>query len=313
MSADTSATSKISGSSLFDASAFESFGLHGCGHSMIGATPAEQHEALQHGRVSGSASSVSSSSSVLLGELVFDKFTSADSMGQQELLVKSEQETPPLFSGDANTVELSSHVVESFFESSSDSTPLLGLDGVDHSSNHKEWSSLFDDDIPVTIEDVAEAQSVMTSVEVDMNTGFLPTPVIENMDLSDDENILALSSSALAGAGGASAPKKGSVVSKKSSLKKRASSSSGSVKYDHLGVISYNRKQRAGSLTPVVPESDDPVALKRARNTEAARRSRARKLERMNQLEERVEELLQRNIQLEDEVGRLKELLKNQS
>lgn len=70
-------------------------------------------------------------------------------------------------------------------------------------------------------------------------------------------------------------------------------------KVDKLGVVSYNRKNRNAPLTPVVCESDDPIALKRARNTEAARRSRARKLERMTQLEERVEELLAKNEELE--------------
>lgn len=70
-------------------------------------------------------------------------------------------------------------------------------------------------------------------------------------------------------------------------------------KVDKLGVVSYNRKNRNTPLTPVVCESDDPVALKRARNTEAARRSRARKLERMSQLEERVEQLLAKNEELE--------------
>lgn len=70
-------------------------------------------------------------------------------------------------------------------------------------------------------------------------------------------------------------------------------------KVDKLGVVSYNRKNRNTPLTPVVCESDDPTALKRARNTEAARRSRARKLERMTQLEQRVEELLAKNEELE--------------
>lgn len=70
-------------------------------------------------------------------------------------------------------------------------------------------------------------------------------------------------------------------------------------KVDKLGVVSYNRKNRNSPLTPVVCESDDPVSMKRARNTEAARRSRARKLERMTQLEEKVEELLSRNEELE--------------
>ncbi|ODV97619.1 hypothetical protein PACTADRAFT_47502, partial [Pachysolen tannophilus NRRL Y-2460] len=82
--------------------------------------------------------------------------------------------------------------------------------------------------------------------------------------------------------------------------KRRQDSSSSLVsleneKRDHLGVVSYHKKQRCAPLTPVFTDSDDPVAVKRARNTEAARRSRARKMERMSQLEDRVEQLLQRN------------------
>ncbi|CAR27900.1 hypothetical protein ZYGR_0N03870 [Zygosaccharomyces rouxii] len=80
-------------------------------------------------------------------------------------------------------------------------------------------------------------------------------------------------------------------------------------KVDKLGVVSYNRKNRNAPLTPVLCESDDPVAMKRARNTEAARRSRARKLERMSQLEERVEELLAKNEELEKRNRQLEQRL----
>lgn len=79
-------------------------------------------------------------------------------------------------------------------------------------------------------------------------------------------------------------------------------------KVDHLGCVSYSKKQRSQPLKPILmPE--DPAALKRARNTEAARRSRARKMERMSQLELKVEELIESKKALSDEVGRLKELL----
>lgn len=53
----------------------------------------------------------------------------------------------------------------------------------------------------------------------------------------------------------------------------------------------------------------DSAALKRAKNTEAARRSRARKMERMAQLEEKVEDLMNENSKMCDEVERLKALL----
>lgn len=81
-------------------------------------------------------------------------------------------------------------------------------------------------------------------------------------------------------------------------------------KVDHLGCVSYSKKQRSQPLKPVNLESEDPAAMKRARNTEAARRSRARKMERMNQLEDKVEDLLLSNKDLQDEVGRLQALLR---
>lgn len=87
-----------------------------------------------------------------------------------------------------------------------------------------------------------------------------------------------------------------------------------SAKTDHLGCTAYNRKQRSLPLNPIViPETGDSAAVKRARNTEAARRSRARKMERMNQLEDKVEVLLKRNEELESEVERLRSLLGEKS
>lgn len=79
---------------------------------------------------------------------------------------------------------------------------------------------------------------------------------------------------------------------------------------DDMGITIYSRKPRTLPLRPVeIPESADNATAKRARNTEAARRSRARKLERMGQLEERVKELVDRNEELEAEVQRLKAIV----
>lgn len=81
-------------------------------------------------------------------------------------------------------------------------------------------------------------------------------------------------------------------------------------KVDHLGCVTYSKKQRSQPLQPIVVDDiEDPVALKRAKNTEAARRSRARKMERMNQLEDKVEILVGEKQALQTEVDRLRELL----
>lgn len=82
-------------------------------------------------------------------------------------------------------------------------------------------------------------------------------------------------------------------------------------KMDHLGCVKYSKKNRNQPLEPIKSNSNDPILMKRAKNTEAARRSRARKMERMSQLEDRVEELLEFNGDLSNEVTRLRQLLDN--
>ncbi|MBQ5153819.1 bZIP transcription factor [Macrococcus caseolyticus] len=84
-------------------------------------------------------------------------------------------------------------------------------------------------------------------------------------------------------------------------------SKSSSKKLDDLGFTMYKRKPRTLPLKPVeIPEDGDDLSAKRAKNTEAARRSRARKLERMSQLEDRVRELLDENETLKEEIAQLK-------
>lgn len=102
----------------------------------------------------------------------------------------------------------------------------------------------------------------------------------------------------------------GSLVTPKCNKRKRRESSldsNGQYKKDALGITAYSRKPRSAPLAPiVVDESCDTVQAKRARNTAAARRSRARKLERMTQLEEKVAQLLTLNNALESENSQLK-------
>ena len=207
----------------------------------------------------------------------------------------------PVLSSIDNSDELDSAVVDAFFSSSTDSTPMFEYDTIEQSngsSDPKEWTSLFDDDIPiVTEEDVMLNDKAIESTETNVSalntfelgtmTSFLPTPIIEDEELKP--------------------------IVKKANASNRVSKMKSDEKIDHLGVVAYNRKTRTAPLTPVITKSDDPVAMKRARNTEAARRSRARKLQRMNQLEDRVEALLSRNNELENEVTRLKNLLNLQS
>lgn len=56
-------------------------------------------------------------------------------------------------------------------------------------------------------------------------------------------------------------------------------------------VAGVNAKKRDKPLPPIMVDSNDSVALKRARNTAAARKSRARKVEEREGLESRIAEL----------------------
>lgn len=290
----------------------------------INPTPAQYFSLPMHDE-SAAADSVDDPvvvSSAPMGELIFDKFIKnanastdaspaahADASTHEHKIFHMEDSDPTMTSGFSAAAELNVSIVDNFFDSSStDSTPMFELESQDI-GGVESWTSLFDNDIAVTLDDVSncandvalESESIenkFSDIKVKVEgkakaktTGsmnqFLPTPMLDD-DLSLDKisKPKALHSSPH---GGVSKP--------------------GNDKTDHLGVISYNRKQRAAPLTPVIPESSDPLAVKRAKNTEAARRSRARKLQRMNQLEDKVEELLKRNSDLENEVARLRALL----
>lgn len=190
--------------------------------------------------------------------------------GSLDVLVKKEEEQDPL---DLLVRHEDDGLLPMF-----DSDPAMSA--VSEEDNSK-WGSLFDDEIPINPEEVfnfspqaEQAGKPVIESPVQETVSFLPTPIFEEAPLST-----------------------------KPASKKRVS------KVDHLGVVAYNRKNRSVPLSPVVAESDDPVALKRARNTEAARRSRARKMQRMSQLELKVEQLIARNSELEKEVLRLNSLL----
>lgn len=59
----------------------------------------------------------------------------------------------------------------------------------------------------------------------------------------------------------------------------------------HSSVSGVKARNRDKPLPPIVYDASDPVAVKRARNTEAARKSRARKLELQESMERRIAEL----------------------
>ena len=64
-------------------------------------------------------------------------------------------------------------------------------------------------------------------------------------------------------------------------------SATGATKHSSISGVSRQRKE----LSPIAFDPSDPVAAKRARNTEAARKSRAKKMERQASAENRIREL----------------------
>jgi hypothetical protein len=74
-------------------------------------------------------------------------------------------------------------------------------------------------------------------------------------------------------------------------------------------VSSSNKKSKSELPPVVIKDPKDPAAVRRAKNTEAARRSRAKKNERIDELEKLVEELRSQNAMLEAENKVLKKFI----
>lgn len=164
------------------------------------------------------------------------------------------------------------------------------------------WDSLFED---AKVADDAKPRSFAPQPQptiVDMTGAELVTDVDLNFDFSVLDQVkrepvdsLTPPGAAPPGSSPRSVPRGG--ISK--SVPKS--------KVDDLGITVYKRKPRSAPLKPVeVPHDGDEAGAKRAKNTEAARRSRARKLERMTQLEERIRLLMDENESLRAEVAALR-------
>jgi hypothetical protein len=85
---------------------------------------------------------------------------------------------------------------------------------------------------------------------------------------------------------------------------------SGAVK--HSSVSGVNPRARK-NLSPIEFDPNDPVAAKRARNTEAARKSRAKKMERQVTSERRIEDLQKIIAERDAEIAKLKAQLQIQN
>lgn len=208
--------------------------------------------------------------------------------------VKSEMDQPP--------IAIHSEVLDSVFSSTLEDkdlhlltdTPMFDdldfiLDGTKVNSK-EDWVSLFKDDAPCeSLNPSYEKDDVLDDLfgdDLRESMEFAPSMKAQQPKQLETPMTPMLSTPAM---------------SDDASLKKR--------RVDHLGCVTLAKKQRSQPLKPLSVDNGDPVAMKRARNTEAARRSRARKMERMSQLESKVDDLLQDKSDLLDEVTRLKSLL----
>lgn len=219
-------------------------------------------------------------------------FEELDVFGSDDHAVNSKDDWVALF-GDADGIAeaASSKVTESY---ANEVVPQLNS----HKRAIEEVEASFEFDLgkayPAISEETDKVSSAYASSRPNSYATSLPTPSLDEDRKRRRIGTLDFTTSA--------APSLASSVNVSPLL-------DGVEKVDHLGVVAYSKKVRSQTLEPIKVNSSDPVAVKRARNTEAARRSRARKMERMSQLEDRVEELISEKEELQSEVGRLKELL----
>ncbi|KAL4791301.1 hypothetical protein BDV19DRAFT_312661 [Aspergillus venezuelensis] len=137
---------------------------------------------------------------------------------------------------------------------SQDTSPMFGTD-MDLAPGHEQWDSLFpaDDGMSMPFDQAAFDAAAASFVDVKAETPVSPT------------------------------------VKSVSSPARSPNTSRGSI-VKHSTVAGVNAR-RSKPLPPIKFDESDPVAAKRARNTEAARKSRARKLERQGVMEQRISDL----------------------
>jgi len=220
----------------------------------------------------------------VLGESVFNQFVKQQELSNEFPLGLDKLDVPELSPsiGTITPLQLHSSTIESIFDPIDEEvSPMFEEVELDVEN----WSSLFEND---ELEVPNPNSSIQFNNEIKQESIKIPSPSPSQ-----------------------SPPPPTKRSSSEASLDLPCSKkSNSSPDVDSLGIIPYNRKQRSQPLSPIIIENSDPISAKRARNTEAARRSRARKMERMNQLEDKVEILVKKNYELEEELERLRGLLK---
>ncbi|KAK6511918.1 hypothetical protein TWF481_000822 [Arthrobotrys musiformis] len=164
-------------------------------------------------------------------------------------------------------------------DSSPMDTPLFGLDdGIP-----EEWPTLF----PAEEANPSSSTDILVNPAALMIGGEMSTPpltaIVPSRQFSNDSNK-------------SRTPPSPSTKSRSSSNAQKRSSLTG-----------VSRRKAAADLPPVQFDPSNPVDIKRARNTMAARKSRARRVEKMEELAEAVDKLQAEAQQLKEE----KEFYKN--
>jgi general control protein GCN4 len=196
-----------------------------------------------------------------------------------------------LFTPSTGTISPKELIGNDMFPDLGNASPLFEDADLGHIDS---WESLFP----------AQADEEKTSEKEQQQSK--PQPQIKQ-EPKEDEGTTTTTNSSRSTASASPAPSSSSNSKKRKKSADPEDQTKYNEKKDEMGFTVYSRKPRSTPLSPVVvPDGQDSVAVKRARNTEAARRSRARKMERMSQLEQKVSELLTRNAELERQIEELK-------
>ncbi|KAL4787223.1 hypothetical protein BJX76DRAFT_30050 [Aspergillus varians] len=153
----------------------------------------------------------------------------------------------------ASFTDLSTPSFESPGYFSQDTSPMFGTD-MDLAPGHEEWDPLFPSHDGLSIPFDQTALDIATSL-AEIKPEPSVSPAVKSI----------------------SSPARSPNTSRGSAVK-------------HSTVAGVNAR-RSKPLPPIKFDDSDPVAAKRARNTEAARKSRARKLERQGDMERRISDL----------------------
>ncbi|KAK9315174.1 hypothetical protein V1524DRAFT_363402 [Lipomyces starkeyi] len=206
-----------------------------------------------------------------------------------------------MFTNPPSSIDPDSSLLTSPFDSPNDLYEASPMFDPRDMGNPDQWSSLFGDaskpipppPAPAPLSDstipVHAGRSSMVRRSISVSVSPSESPLPEERSESPEGVIVAAD---------------GSVVGISERKRKRVTSQS------------YSRRPRVEPLPPiVVDDAEDCIAVKRARNTLAARRSRERKMLRLTDLEKQVDELtreresaLERIKELESEVARLRGL-----